>query len=339
MKILAIGSRFSGVSFHRLFMPISYLEKEYAMLTDQLNESELEKGYDIVLINRHIPNVDIEQLKEWHNKYGFKLIVDIDDYWILDQWHILKAYYPVQKIIDHIAAADVVTCTNQFLYDEIKQINRHVYILPNALPYGKDQFADHKSESDITKGMLRIIYAGGITHEKDMQLIKNPFKRIASDPYLKDKLHFTLCGYEPEQKQTHMVWHRMIDSFLCGFKLNGYIRAALPVDSYMNFYNEADISIAPLVDSKFNSMKSNLKVLEAATKKLCVITSNVHPYKDCPYAVKVGNQSDWFNQIKKVTKDSIYRQEMAEANQKWCFDNFHLDKINIERKQIYQSCL
>lgn len=339
MRILAVGSRFSGVSFHRLFLPIMYLEKDYAMFTDTLTEQELENNYDIVIINRHIPDVDIEQIKEWRNKYNFKLIVDIDDYWILDQWHILINKYPVQKIIDHIQAADIVTCTNEFLYDEIKAINHHVHIIPNALPYGKEQFQDIKMESEDTKGRLRIIYAGGVTHQKDIELIKNPFKRISSDPYLKDKLHFTLCGYEPEQKQTHAVWHRMIDSFLCGFKLNGYIRAALPVDSYMNFYNEADVAIAPLVESKFNGMKSNLKVLEAAAKQLCIITSNVHPYKNCPYSVKVSSQSDWFTQIKKVTKDTIYRQEMGEANQNWCFENFHLNKVNILRKQIYESCL
>jgi len=339
MKILAIGSRFSGVSFHRLFMPISYMEKEYAMLTDKLTEEELQKGYDIVFINRHIPSVDADQLIEWRKQYGFKLIVDIDDYWFLDQWHILVKYYPTEKIIRHIQIADVVTCTNEFLYNEIKLLNKNVYILPNALPYGKEQFSDIKQETLEADGKLRVIYAGGITHEKDIQLIKNPFKRISTDPYLKSKLHFTLCGYEPEQKQTHPIWHKMIDSFLCGFKLNGYIRAALPVDSYMNFYNEADVSIAPLVESKFNSMKSNLKVLEAAAKKLCILTSNVHPYKYCPYAIKINSQPDWYRQIKKITFDAIYREEMAEANQNWCFENFHLDKINIERKQIFQSCL
>lgn len=106
---------------------------------------------------------------------------------------------------------------------------------------------------------------------------------------------------------------------------------------YMNFYNEADISVVPLVESRFNSMKSNLKVLEAATKKIPVIVSNVDPYAGCPYTVKVSNQTDWYKAIKKLANDAIYRKEMGEANYEWCSTYFSLDKINELRQQIFES--
>ena len=131
----------------------------------------------------------------------------------------------------------------------------------------------------------------------------------------------------------------MIDNFLSGFNVNGNIREGLPVDLYINFYKEADVSLVPLVESRFNGMKSNLKVLEAATKSLAVICSNVQPYSECPHVIKVNRQSDWFESVKKVCKDAIYRKEMGEANREWCLANFDIRKINIERKQIFESCL
>jgi hypothetical protein len=105
----------------------------------------------------------------------------------------------------------------------------------------------------------------------------------------------------------------------------------------MAFYTDADICIAPLVASKFNSMKSNLKVLEAAAKRLPIIVSDVHPYSDCPYAIKVLSQRDWYKRIKDVVVDVVFRKEMGFANYEWCIEHHHLNKVNVKRKQIYEN--
>ena len=89
MKIMAITQPNSGVGYHRLMMPIQYMSKTYALFTDQLNDKLLEDGFDIVVINRFIHNTELDQVLEARKKFGFKLIVDIDDYWILDAWHVL----------------------------------------------------------------------------------------------------------------------------------------------------------------------------------------------------------------------------------------------------------
>jgi glycosyltransferase involved in cell wall biosynthesis len=214
----------------------------------------------------------------------------------------------------------------------VDELNPNWIVIPNALPYGEDQFTDVKTESD----RIRFVYAGSITHEKDIAILKNPMKRVAGDSMVKNNSTFILCGYS-EDKQVSEPWGRMINDYMCGFKVDGYIRSALPVDQYMNFYNEADACLVPLVDSKFNSMKSNLKVLEAATKNAPVICSNVKPYSQCKYIIPVNNQSDWFTNIKKVVKDAIYRQEMGIANGQWCRENFDLVKVNKLRKQVFES--
>jgi glycosyltransferase involved in cell wall biosynthesis len=332
MRIITVGQRNSGVSFHRLFNPVIYLPKEYAMMTDVLTEEELEKGYDILFINRYMAGMEVDEVVRLRHKYGFKLVVDVDDYWYLDPWHILYGKYPTQKVREHIRAADMVICSNELLANEMYYLNKNCVVIPNALPYGEDQFTDVKTESD----KVRFVYAGSVTHEKDIAILKNPMKRVAGDSMVKNNSTFILCGYS-EDKQVAEPWGRMINDYMCGFKVDGYIRGALPVDQYMNFYNEADACLVPLVDSKFNSMKSNLKVLEAATKNAPVICSNVKPYADCKHIIRVNNQSDWFGNIKKVVKDAIYRQEMGLANGEWCRENFDLVKVNKLRKQVFES--
>ena len=332
MKILVITTKNSGVGYHRLMLPVYFLPKTYAKLTDTLNEEVLEEGYDILLINRFIPDVHIDKLKEYRQKYGFKLVVDIDDYWNLDSWHILYSVYPTDVILEHIKIADLVTCTNEMLWKEIRPINSNVAILPNALPFGEDQFTDVKVESD----KVRFVYVGSITHEKDLRIVQFPMKKVFSDVQLREKTHFQICGLDDPNPYSRMIWHKMIHYFTFGLRL-GSVKRALPVDEYMNFYNEADCSVVPLVHSRFNAMKSNLKVLEAACKKIPVIVSNVPPYDECDKAIKINSQGDWYREVKKIADDSIYRQEMGLANYEWCNEHFNLHKINEKRKQLYAS--
>lgn len=329
MKILVVTQQHSGVGYHRLMLPVYFMKKTYALFTDVLSEDNLKEGFDILLINRFVHGEDASRVLELKEKYGFRLIVDVDDFWILDPWHILHDVYPTQKVIDHIKIADVVTCTHERLAAEIRPLNPNVEILPNALPFGEDQFTDVRTESE----KFRFVYAGSITHQKDLELLRNPLKRLASDPFSK-KLEFVLCGYNPEEKLHINVWHSMIRDFTCAFRL-GFTRATLPTTEYMNFYNDADATIVPLIGSKFNSMKSNLKLLEAAAKKIPVIASNVQPYDDAPHILKVTNQTEWFPAIKKIASDYIYSKEMGQANFEWANEHFNLLKINEKRRQIY----
>jgi len=332
MRILVITQQNSGVGYHRLMLPVYYLEKTYAYFTDSLTEEILQENFDILLINRFIPEVHIDKLLEYKKKYGFKLIVDIDDYWYLDTSHILYSIYPSQVIIDHIKIADLVTCTNELLWNEIRPLNSNVAILPNALPFNEDQFIDVRTESD----KVRFVYTGSITHEEDIKIIQFPFKKVASDVALRNKVHFQLCGFNDEGAGSAAIWHRMISNFTCGLKLGG-TRRYLPVTEYMNFYNDADVSVVPLKQTKFTSMKSNLKILEAGCKKIPVICSNVPPYDTAPYVYKVNKQTDWYKGIKKLADDAIYRQEIGLANYEWCNENFNLHKVNKLRKELYAS--
>jgi hypothetical protein len=330
MRILAITSKNSGVGYHRIMMPLVNMKKDYCLMTDTVSEEIFEGNYDIVIMNRMLANISPEQMSEWRKKYGFKLIVDNDDYWNLDPSHILYQRYVIneipEQIIDWIKIADLCTVTHERLAEEVYQYNQNVEILPNAIPYGEEQFKDYKTESDL----VRLFWSGSGTHGKDMEILRNPMKRINFP------VKTVIAGFNEGEKP---IWDGMIAAFTNGLKLNPKIYNYNEVTSYMAAYCDSDISLIPLLDSKFNSMKSNLKVLETAAKKNPAIVSNVHPYKGFYPACHVNSQKDWYYWIKLLTKDPDARKSYGNDLYEYCNKNFNLHEVNKRRFAIYNKLI
>ena len=335
MNVLGFTKQNSAVGYHRIMLPLHYMKLEglidgHVRLTDTLSyEAFKDHDFDIVIINRMIEGVPVSELLEYKKKYNFKLIIDIDDYWILDPWHILADVYPTKEIIEYIKAADFVTVTNELLYSQVKGLGQHnVDILYNALPFDEDQFTDVRTLSN----KVRFNYVAGSTHEQDVISIKNGLKRLQTDTEFRNNAEMIISGF-----QDHPIWHRMATYYCGGYKGNFRIQNILPVNQYMNLYNDCDVALAPLRDSFFNQCKSNLKVLEAGAKRVPIIASNINPYKPCPYVIKADTPNDWYLFMKKLAKDSIYRQDYGEANARWCREFFNIKHENVKRKNIYEA--
>ena len=329
MRILAVTSKFSGVGYHRIMMPLVNMRKDYCMITDTINELVFDNNYDIVLFNRFLTSTDAKLLVKMKLKYDFKLIVDNDDYWILPPSHVLYERYKESNIseviTEYMRVADLCTCTHERLADEIYKYNTNVEILPNALPYGREQFQDDKLDSD----MVRLFWSGSGTHAPDMDILRNPIKKINFP------VKTVIAGYNLGEKH---IWDRMIGVFTNGLKLNPTIYDYAGVTKYMGAYADSDISVIPLVDNKFNAMKSNLKVLETASKRNPAIVSNVHPYKDMPVCY-VNNQKDWYYWIKLLTFDDAARIEYGQKLFEYCDRIYNFDAINNKRFAIYNKLI
>jgi hypothetical protein len=311
-------------------MPLVNLEKEYAMVTDTINHEILDNNYDILLINRVLSNISVEAICELRKQYGFKLVVDNDDFWELDSNHVLYSTYKDLGIVDRIKGfiqeADLCTCTHERLADEIYKINKNVHILPNALPYGREQFLDNKVESD----KVRLFWSGSATHEHDLAILRNPMKRLLGMP-----IKAVIAGYNEVEKH---LWDRMIASFTCSLRLNPTIYNYNEVHKYMAAYADSDISLIPLQETKFTGMKSNLKVLETASKKNPAIVSYVNPYLNLPVHY-VKKQSDWFKHINDLVNDKQMREESGNQLFEYCNKHYNFDLINSKRKDIYRQIL
>lgn len=330
MRILALTSKQSGVGYHRIMMPLVNMKKDYCMITDTLSEDSFKDNYDILIMNRMLVNITPEQLIEWRNKYGFKLVVDNDDFWELDVSHILAQRYfendITKKILGFLRIADLCTCTHERLAEEIYKHNQNVVIFPNAIPYGEEQFQDNKIESTL----VRLFWSGSGTHELDINILKNPMKRINFP------VRTVIAGFNEGEKP---IWDKMICAFTNGLKLNPTIYNYNEVTKYMAAYADSDISLIPLMNTKFNSMKSNLKVLETAAKKNPAIVSNVDPYRGFYPACHVNSQKDWYYWIKLLVNDESARKHYGNALYDHCNKNFNLHEVNKQRFAIYSKLI
>ena len=124
-----------------------------------------------------------------------------------------------------------------------------------------------------------------------------------------------------------------------GYGGNFGIREGLPISQYMNLYNDADVALAPLVDSKFNRMKSNLKALEAGAKRIPLIASDVAPYRGSEYILTAVNSAEWSIYMREMVDSPNYREWLGEQLGKECRERYDIRDINKKRAQAYKMLI
>lgn len=335
MKIIGIVNQRAGSCYHRVYTPLMNMNHD-VHITNKLTEDQIEKfGCDILVFNRYTNFNHKKEIDELRVKYNFKVAVDIDDYWHLSESHILKPYWDKDgvsnAIINNMIDADIITCTNERLADTILSLyNKNVFVLPNAIPGGFEQFNLEKEDCD----RIQIMYQGSITHKDDLNLLKNPMKRVASDSNLESKIKTTFAGYVHDMPESNM----MLSAFTCSLKLDPLVFPAMKPTDYYQVYNHADVSIVPLIANKFNSYKSNLKILESAYAGVPVIASRVDPYLDFPEdcVMYVDRQTEWYHHIKLLTNFDYIRELYGRNLMNFCNEHYNFKNINDKRKTIYE---
>jgi len=324
MKVLGLYDN-SGPKAHRIYFPLALMGAEYNLATG-LTESNC--NVDIVFVNRLISNNSINNVLELREKHGFKLVIDFDDHWRLDRSHLLYNMYKLTKasevMQEYIKIADAVTVTHERLYSEVLPLNKNCYILPNAIPQSGQFLFKKQHDND-----LRFFWAGGVTHKNDIALLKG-FVRNISRPGIK----FVMGGYEEKNKE----WKSMASDFTDSGRVRHELLKSLNVLEYYAHYSKCDIALIPLVENSFNIYKSNLKILEAANIGAPVIVSRVNPYLNFPENIVnyVDNKTTWYKEGLKLINSRMLRQNQGEALKEYCDEHFNFEKINKERKQIFE---
>lgn len=332
MKILGIAHPNSGCGYHRIVLPLMFMENITGICTNKPSEEMLYEKWDVLFYNR-VSMFD-NNLEETKKQLECKIVVDMDDSWLLPTNHL--NYHDYQhmnpQIENNLRVADAVTCTNEILANLIKPFNQNVHIIPNALPYGYHQFTNEKSEDE----KIRIFWCGGITHEGDLELLKNPFRKLLIH---KDKIKMVLGGYTETDELSKWLWDKMLSYFSNSMKLDYEILNGTTPDKYMNMYNNADIMVVPLLKSDWSACKSNLKLLEAATKGIPVICSKVEPYSidtDAP-VFWVEKQSDWFKHLNFLINNKNARIEYGEKIKEWAGRKYDFFSINNARRTTFEN--
>ena len=357
----------------------------------KMNDDNYWKKYQIVHFHRVIGrdyNNSPKVIKKL-NDMGIVTICDIDDYWSPGKEHpafeLVKSNNLAFHIQENIKAAQHVFTTTKLFAEEISKINKSVYVLPNAVDPEEEQFKAKTEKSD----KLRFGWLGGSSHLHDLMLLDGAVGKLAE---FRDEFQMYLCGFDirgnvteinpqtGERKQRPIkpeetVWKKYEEIFTNGYKTisedqknflmkfepnsdysdeNAFYHRVWtqPVTSYAKNYSKFDVSLAPIKDTMFNRMKSQLKVIEAGFYKKALIASDIGPYTiDLVHSLDKGtftdgnalvvnkyrNRSDWSKYIKKLIKNPSFAEDLGERLFETVNGRYDMRTVTKNRVEIYKE--
>lgn len=128
-------------------------------------------------------------------------------------------------------------------------------------------------------------------------------------------------------------------------EVNYYRKWIKPSTEYAKFLDETDILLAPLSNNTYNNLKSNLKMVEAMSRNIPVICSNVSPYtkegKDMQNCILIDNKKnefrDWYKAIKKLILSEELRKELGINLSNDLQEKHSLKKATTKRMELFNS--
>lgn len=342
MNILVLYREQTGCDYHRIYLPLKCLTLENGESIRFIGDSENVKfkdfyGIDLVIFNRY-PTIKTAILSDLQRQMGFKIWVDLDDYWNLYPGHPMfeswKRNNIESMITNSIRMADVVTVTNLKLLRKVQEYNTKVKVIPNGVPIGLWQFEPNKSESEY----MRFMYCGGPTHYRDLRTIETYFSEMNKVSKASSNIRYIMAGYNKHYQNAEL--HLMNN--IMKTAPNYETRPGLPLDKYMDHYNHADVCLAPLENNEFNTYKSNLKIIEAGSMGVPILCSDMYPFLEDAEMNGIGiflckHPEDWYE----TTLSLFYNQKFASEVGKNLYDyvckKYNLLKINELRRDIINS--
>ena len=294
IKVLAVGDN-GGSSYHRINLPLKFLNKEEFKVdfVDKL-EHEVVQNYDVLYLRKS--NVKAATLSMWRMLFGIKIIYDRDDSFEIPKEYLNRSLLINPELKDYLIVADIVTTTTEKLRQEFLKYNPNVVVIPNRIPWGKEQFSEKRETYEqFMNRKIKVGIVGSFYHYYDWLSIKGWMNSLINNPIFKEKCEFLIGGYN---KTADNVWRE--------FKNLGTFIESKDVETYIDVYKEFDIILCPLKKNHFNECKSSLKIMEACvSNSVCVLDPL---YKEKNDFVDVGfpivkDDRDWLNIPLKIIKD------------------------------------
>jgi hypothetical protein len=233
---------------------------------------------------------------------GTKIVVDMDD-----NFHAIPPAHPGYKSIGKgnpaflaevekcFRAADLVTTTTTKMAEYLGDYNANIKIIPNGWSR-KSKYWDWRlgEREEINIGWL-----GTITHREDFLIVKDPLTRIlkshpqtrvviGGDPHIYDMFEKAV----PERQKL----------FLPG----------VPYEYYPHLLGYMDIMVVPLQNNTFNQYKSDIKLVDAAAKRIPYIASSLHFYKEWGVGGLIVDGSQGFlDGLDRLILDQDCRKELV----------------------------
>lgn len=331
----------SGSAHIRVALPFSSKGVAQRVNLELLySPTELDHGLDAVLIQRNaLPDVEqAEQAVAYAQALGAAILFEIDDDLFAPDFK-MRSSFPksVQDAMSHvITQADLVICSTEPLAKRLEDLNERTVVVPNRLAsdlwLGQGTPAYERQD----ESPLRVLYMGTRTHEEDLALIKDAWKKIKKK--YGDSVELDIVGGIPEGTKT----------FGNTVKIDPLPDASH--DSYPEFArwltqnNRWHVGLAPLCDTEFNRAKSSVKFLDYAALGLAVVASDLEPYRKTlthrhTGLLAQGTTESWFEALDALLSDRELRAELGRNAREELIEQHTLEGQSLEYIRVLSDAV
>ena len=294
---------FSGCGYWRMIWPEQILNAYQKVIvhgsTTMIGDKNFYRDVGAVRIQRQATPQQlkfVEFLKSIQNESGFRLVYEIDDVIFSEDIPDYNKFKPaftdptIRQCSQQIMAmCDEITVTCDYMkeYYKKKTGNEKITVIPNFMP--KFWMGHYYNEKMISRGFdknrkrPRILYPGSGAHfDVDNRAgQKDDFHHVLEAVYkTRDKFQWVFLGGFP------LPFSKLVQKGVMEY------HPWKPLYDYPQAFADlnANIVIAPLIDSAFNNSKSDLKYIEACAYGLPSICQDIHTYKNAPYRFTTGDE-------------------------------------------------
>ena len=235
---------------------------------------------------------------------GIRLVLDLDDdYFHLDPANVEACRVwdkvMVQRLVDNMALADLVTCCSEPLAEVLRDYAQDVRVIPNGLPA---QYLGHVRDYDPE--VLSVGWAGSSSTVNELPEAVRALNRIAEYPR-PGGVVVRLIGIGHEHAMSIGLRGRRIGAL-------GWVKDH---GAYLQAVSAIDIWVAPYRDIPFNRAKFATKFLEASILGIPLIASDVEPYRRVirhgENGFLVKREHEWGRLLKQLVDDPDLRQQIG----------------------------
>jgi processive 1,2-diacylglycerol beta-glucosyltransferase len=232
------------------------------------------------------------------------------------------------SMLQAIMEVDLITVATPALRNYLLDYNKNIKVFPNYL---NDNLWSLKepAKNELNSKTITIGYMGGHTHKPDLLVVYPVLESLLRKYPQKIKFHF--WGIEPPiglGEFSQVDW--------CPPPSYTYVDFA----SYFQTQT-ADIMIAPLADSLFNSCKSPIKYLEYSALGVPGVYSKISPYeiivKDGVDGLLASTSLEWEEALSKLIEDQDLRRRIALNAQEKIHKHWLLSKNSYKLRRLYEN--
>ena len=319
---------YGAIGWYRIVNPLKKLganiTSQYPMMVSPENAMALKKK-GVIWFTKMCDADDIDHRFHAHREFtGSKIVLDLDD----DPYSVNFDHPDIEEIKDRqamwdrmVKVADHIVCSTSEIASSVKHANPYVTVIKNAI----DPEIWRVKKKKRNDGKIRIVWIASSSHMADKPIIDDAISNIlAKYP----NVEFYMAGIvSNDEVLEERVYHKV------GTK--GY-------KEFPQWYADlgADIAIAPLIDSKFNRAKSNIKWLEASMLEIPIVASDVIPYRDIKHGV-TGYLANTGGQFQKylswLIESKELREKIGKAAKEEVIANWTIDKFLPRYEELFKK--